>query len=130
MVMSYSRVLGHASTLAEQIQVASASDASSICVWQRDPARGSVEVHDVRPTAERRMQLGEFDLFIDVGAEAQLRDLRANGLPNETGGCLLYTSQQRSGASKAYIQWMCLASMTLPLPGASPESQTRDQMVC
>ncbi len=89
MVMSYSRVLGHASTLAEQIQAASASDASSICVWQRDPKSGSVEVHDVRPTAERRMQLGKFDLFIDAGAEAQLRDLRANGLPNETGGVLL-----------------------------------------
>ena len=89
MVMPYSRVIGHASTLAEQIQAASASTAASIRVWQRDPARGSVEVHDVQPDTERRMQLGEFDLFIDAGAEAQLRDLRATGLPNETGGVLL-----------------------------------------
>ena len=89
MVMSYSRVMGHASTLAEQIQAASASTAASIRVWQRDPVRGSVEVYDVQLDTERRMQLGEFDLFIDAGAETQLRDLRAAGLPNETGGVLL-----------------------------------------
>ena len=89
MVMPYSRVMGHASTLAEQIQAASASAAASIRVWQRDPARGSVEVHDLLPDTERRMQLGEFDLFIDAGAEARLRDLRSSGLPNETGGVLL-----------------------------------------
>lgn len=89
MVMPYSRVMGHASTLAEQIQAASASTAASIRIWQLDPTRGSVEVHDVQPRTEKRMQLGEFDLFIDAGAEAQLRDLRAAGLPNETGGVLL-----------------------------------------
>lgn len=89
MVMPYSLVMGHASTLAEQIQVASASPDASIRVWQRDVARGAVAVHDVQPATERRMQLGEFDLFIDAGAEAQLRDLRASGLPNETGGVLL-----------------------------------------
>jgi len=89
MVMPYSRVMGHASTLTEQIQAASSSPAASIRVWQRDPARGAVDVHDVQPNTERRMQLGEFDLFIDAGAEIQLRDLRATGLPNETGGVLL-----------------------------------------
>ncbi len=89
MVMPYSLVMGHASTLAEQIQVVSASPDASIRVWQRDVARGAVAVHDVQPATERRMQLGEFDLFIDAGAEAQLRDLRASGLPNETGGVLL-----------------------------------------
>lgn len=89
MVMPYSLVMAHASTLAEQIQVASASPDASIRVWQRDVARGAVAVHDVQLATERRMQLGEFDLFIDAGAEAQLRDLRASGLPNETGGVLL-----------------------------------------
>lgn len=89
MVMPYSLVMGHASTLAEQIQVASASPDASIRVWQRDAARGALAVHDVQPATERRMQLGEFDLFIDAGAEAQLRDLRASDLPNETGGVLL-----------------------------------------
>ncbi len=89
MVMPYSLVMGHASTLAEQIQVASASPAASIRVWQRDAARGAVDVHDVQPATERRMQLGELDLFIDAGVEVHLRDLRASGLPNETGGVLL-----------------------------------------
>ncbi len=89
MVMPYSRVMRHASTLAEQIQAASASAAASIRIWQLDPTRGAVEVHDVATNTERRMQLGAFDLFIDAGAEAQLRDMRAAGLPNETGGVLL-----------------------------------------
>lgn len=89
MVMPYSRVMVHASTLAEQIRPTSAAGVASIRVWQRDPESGAVEVHDVQPNAERRMQLGDFDLFIDAGAEGQLRDLRMKGLPNETGGVLL-----------------------------------------
>jgi len=60
-----------------------------IRIWQRDPVRGAVEVHDVPVATERRMQLGEFALFIDVGAEQQLRDMRTKGFPNETGGVLL-----------------------------------------
>lgn len=89
MVMPYSRIMGQASTLAEQIPLAAASDASLIRIWQRDPLRGFVEVHDVPTEPERRMALGEFDLFIDDGAKQQLRGLRAKDLPNETGGVLL-----------------------------------------
>lgn len=88
-VMPYSRILGHASTLAEQIQAASAREDASIRIWQRDPVRGAVEVHDVPVLPERRIALGEFDLFIDDGVEQQLRELRRRGFPNETGGVLL-----------------------------------------
>lgn len=89
MVMPYSRIMGQASTLAEQIPMAAARDEALIRVWQRDPARGVVEVHDVPVVPERLMKLGEFDLFIDAGVEQQLRDLRTKGFPNETGGVLL-----------------------------------------
>ena len=89
MVMPYSRIMGQASTLAEQIPLAAACNASLIRVWQRDPLRGIVKVHDVSVMPERRMELGDFDMFIDAGAEQQLRELRAKGLPNETGGVLL-----------------------------------------
>ncbi|MBC3926751.1 ThiF family adenylyltransferase [Undibacterium sp. CY21W] len=89
MVLPYSRIMGQASTLAEQIPVAAAQDGAMIRIWQRDPVRGAVEVHDVPVTTERHMQLGEFTLFIDTGVEQQLRDMRTKGFPNETGGVLL-----------------------------------------
>jgi integrative and conjugative element protein (TIGR02256 family) len=89
MVMPYSRIMGQASTLAEQVPLAAASEEAMIRVWQRDPVQGGVKVHDVLALSERRMALGEFDLFIDAGVEQQLRDLRAKGFPSETGGVLL-----------------------------------------
>ncbi|AIJ46960.1 hypothetical protein O987_14220 [Comamonas testosteroni TK102] len=89
MVLPYSRIMGQASTLAEQIPAAVAQNGAMIRIWQRDPIRGAVEVHDVSVATERRMQLGEFALFIDVGVEQQLRDMRTKGFPNETGGVLL-----------------------------------------
>jgi len=89
MVLPYARIMGQASTLAEQIPAAVAQDGAMIRIWQRDPVRGAVEVHDVPVATERRMQLGEFALFIDEGAEQQLRDMRTKGFPNETGGVLL-----------------------------------------
>ncbi len=88
-VMPYSRILGQASTLAEQIRAAATRENALIRVWQRDPFRGAVEVHDVPVLPERRIALGDLNLFIDDGVEQQLRDLRQQGLPNETGGVLL-----------------------------------------
>lgn len=88
-VMPYSRILGQASTLAEQIQTAAAREDALIRIWRRDPLRGAVEVHDVPVFPERRIPVGELDLFIDDGVEEQLRDLRRRGFPNETGGVLL-----------------------------------------
>lgn len=88
-VMPYSRVLGQASTLAEQVQATVAREQASIRIWQRDPVRGAVEVHEVPVLPERCFALGELGLFIDDGVEKQLRDLRQQGFPNETGGVLL-----------------------------------------
>ena len=89
MVMPYSRIMGQASTLAEQIPMAAAQESAVIRVWQRDLIRGSVDVHDVPVASETRMSLGDFDLFVDAGVELQLRELRTQGFPNETGGILL-----------------------------------------
>ena len=51
--------------------------------------RGVVEVHDVPVLPERRIALGELDLFIDDGVKQHLRELRRQEFPNETGGVLL-----------------------------------------
>lgn len=89
MVMPYSRIMGQASTLAEQVPLTAACEEAMIRIWQRDPIRGCVEVYDVPAVSEHRLSLGEYDLFIDAGAEQQLRELRRNEFPNETGGVLL-----------------------------------------
>jgi hypothetical protein len=89
MVMPYSRIMGHASTLAEQIQVMASQDEALIRIWQRDPQRGSVEVYVVPVAPERCLAFGELNLFIDSGVEQELRGLRQEGFPNETGGVLL-----------------------------------------
>jgi len=60
-----------------------------IRIWQRDAVRGAVQVHDVPVATERCMPLDEFALFIDANVEQQLRDMRTQGFPNETGGVLL-----------------------------------------
>lgn len=89
LVMPYSLILGQASTLAEQIQLAAASESSLIRVWQRHPQSGNVDVHDAPVAPERKIELGELDLYIDDGVEQELRALRQQELPNETGGVLL-----------------------------------------
>lgn len=89
MVMPYPRILGHASTLAEQIQIAAACENALIRVWQRDPVRSAVEVHDIQVLHERCIPLGDLEVFIDDGVEQQLRGMRRHGLPDETGGLLL-----------------------------------------
>ncbi|MDN7805803.1 ThiF family adenylyltransferase [Burkholderia gladioli] len=89
MVLPYSRIMGHASTLAEQVPIAFAQETAVIRAWQRNPDDGTVAVHDVPTCAEHRLALGDFDLFIDSGVEEQLKAARTRAFPNETGGALL-----------------------------------------
>lgn len=89
LVLPYSRIQAHASTLAEQVPLASALPDSSIRIWQRDPKSGSVAVHSVPVHAERRLSFGEHELFMDDGLEDSLRAQRKAKLPHETGGVLL-----------------------------------------
>lgn len=89
LVLPYSSVMALASTLAEQVQVAALSENAQIRIWQRDPALGSIAVHDVSVTEEQRLELDELKLYIDEGTLEQLRSLRQQAFPNETGGVLL-----------------------------------------
>lgn len=88
-VMPYSRIVAHAGSLAEQIQIAAKCNEALIRVWQRDPLRGSVEVYDVPPLSEQCLEFGDLNLYIDDGVLQQLQLLRQKALPNETGGVLL-----------------------------------------
>lgn len=89
LIMPYSRVMVHASTLAEQVQAAATCEDAMIRVWQRDPARGGMEVHDVPVKEEQRFGFDGLNLYIDEGVLERLRQLRQQGFPNETGGVLL-----------------------------------------
>lgn len=89
MVLPYSRVLGHASNLAEQVRLAAGHSIPSIRVWSRDPDTGSVTTHGVPVFPEKHFHFADLVLFIDEGIEQKLRALRAKKAPSETGGVLL-----------------------------------------
>ncbi|BDT72754.1 hypothetical protein os4_22990 [Comamonadaceae bacterium OS-4] len=89
MVMPYPRVMAHASTLAEQVQIASALSDPVIRIWQRHPVSGAVALYEVPVFPERKLAFDNLDLYFDAGVEAKLKALREAALPNETGGVLL-----------------------------------------
>lgn len=88
-VLPYSRILAHAATLAEQVQWTVNQPEASIRIWSRDPEMGSVTAHTVPIHPERRLDFGDFDLFIDQGVELALHKQRAQHAPHETGGVLV-----------------------------------------
>ena len=89
MVLPYSRVLGHAGNLADQIQLASQDQDALIRVWTRDTMSGAVVTNTVPVFPEVAHSFGELTLYIDDGVIAHLRELRNSCSPNETGGVLI-----------------------------------------
>lgn len=88
-VMPYSRIVGYAGILVEQIQQADASAAALIRVWSRAVETGEIVVYDVPVVSECCMKFGELELFFDKGLEEKLRAMRLGCFPSETGGVLL-----------------------------------------
>jgi len=88
-VLAYSRIQAHASTLAEQVPLASAQAEARIRIWQRDPESGATVVHTVPVHDEEHRRIGEFDAFLDEGVKQSLRAMRRSQLPDETGGVLV-----------------------------------------
>lgn len=88
-VLAYSRIQAHVSTLAEQVPLAAAKAEARICIWQRDPDSGATSVHTVPVHDEERRRIGEFDAFLDEGVKQSLRAMRRSQLPQETGGVLV-----------------------------------------
>jgi len=88
-VMPYSAILGHASTLAEQIILAVTRSEALIRIWERDSKTGAVNVHDIVPCAEIQYDLQDFTLYMDLDTKAHLHAMREEHLPNETGGILV-----------------------------------------
>lgn len=89
MALPMSRIVVHAGNLAEQIQAATLSGDASIRVWERDPVTGGVDVHAVPVECELAMSFGDLTLYVDDGAIADMRALRTQHMPCETGGVLM-----------------------------------------
>lgn len=87
--LPYSRVLAHASTLAEQVIEAISRREATLHVWQRNPRNASVTCVDIPVQGEQSVQLNELTAFYDAGLLAHLTRLRNENLPRETGGVLL-----------------------------------------
>lgn len=87
--MPYSRVMVHASTLAEQVMLNTQADAARIRVWDRDAQTGGISTYEIEPIPERQLDFGDLAVFFDEGLAAHLNVLRLSALPNETGGVLL-----------------------------------------
>jgi len=89
MVMPYSRILGHAATLSEQIRLLANHPDAAIRVWSKDEISGEVTSNRIDVYPERQIPMDGLDLFIDEGLIAKMNDLRNAALPNETGGIIL-----------------------------------------
>lgn len=88
-ILPYSRVVNHATTLAEQVQLVTEQPESRIRIWVRDPEAGAIRAYEVPVHGERVLSLDDLDVFIDYGVEEKLHALRAEAAPGETGGVLL-----------------------------------------
>lgn len=88
-VMPYSRVMTHASTLSEQVQYAITVPSALIRIWSRNPESGTVTFHDEPVHSERSLDFGNLVVYYDEGVEKRLIELRNAALPKETGGVLL-----------------------------------------
>lgn len=88
MVLPYARVMLMASVLADELPRLRRQDEAVIRVWDRTAA-GGVAVYDVSAMAERSFELGDLHVYLDIGLEQELRELRQAALPTETGGVLL-----------------------------------------
>lgn len=88
-VLPYSHIMVQAGALVEQVQRAASRPEAAIRVWSRDPDSGVVDLHEVPVSPERCLRFGDLNVFIDLGLEQKLRSLRAERVPDETGGILL-----------------------------------------
>lgn len=89
LVLPYSKIMAHAALLAEQIQRIAASPVAELKVWHRNPTTGAVAQSEFQPANEIEYSFQGMHVYLDAEIVQKLRHLRAESLPNETGGVLL-----------------------------------------
>ncbi|RKG29813.1 ThiF family adenylyltransferase [Acinetobacter tianfuensis] len=88
-VLPYSKIMGQACTVAEQIQNLALLPEAFIKIWQREPETGATYAYNFPVHLESFFSLDDITLFIDNGVLDLLFQMRKQCLPNETGGVLL-----------------------------------------
>ena len=79
----------HAATLVRQLRIKSHKSDAVIRVWHTDPGTGAVTVDQIAPAKQLVHNLESLKILWDDGLRTKVRQLRADKLPNETGGVLL-----------------------------------------
>lgn len=88
-VLPYSRIMGHACTIAEQVQNLVSLPEAFIKIWQREAETGTTFAYNFQVQIEHSFPLDDITLYIDNGVAELLFQMRKQCLPNETGGVLL-----------------------------------------
>jgi hypothetical protein len=89
MVLPYSRIMGHAANFAEQIAKAAEQELARISIWRRDSESGSIDKIDLPVCESYTYDRGLLKVVVDEGVVDVMRRLRAEMLPNETGGIVV-----------------------------------------
>jgi len=95
-VLSQEVVQLHGSTLARQVRLLTAKPEAQIRVWSLDDETGALTCESVPVEEPKEATLGEWRVVWDEGLAKKLKSIRAESLPNETGGVILgYVDQKR-----------------------------------
>lgn len=109
------RVALHAALTSPALQEALTSDEALIRMWTADQV-GTVQSFNIPSAAMIERKVGGWKLITDVGLMVKLKELRAVGLPQETGGVLLGTWD--------LVRRIVYVVDTIPAPPDSKKRQT------
>ena len=85
----------HASLLSRQVRLSQAKSGARACVWDVNDETGGVAAHEITISESKEARSDGWTVRWDQGFIEQVRSLRSQALPNETGGILLgYTDHQ------------------------------------
>ncbi|MCD7080624.1 Mov34/MPN/PAD-1 family protein [Pseudomonas sp. MAFF 311095] len=85
----------HASLLSRQVRLSQAKWGARACVWDVNDETGGVAAHEIAISESKEARSDGWTVRWDQGFIEQIRSLRSQALPNETGGILLgYTDHQ------------------------------------
>nr|VFK57006.1 MAG: ThiF family protein [Candidatus Kentron sp. TUN]VFK59865.1 MAG: ThiF family protein [Candidatus Kentron sp. TUN]VFK64902.1 MAG: ThiF family protein [Candidatus Kentron sp. TUN] len=88
-VLSNELIHLHAATLARQVRILSARPDACIRTWELDDKTGALAAHEVPISEPVSLRIDEWRIIWDENLRKKLYDIRAEKLPNETGGILL-----------------------------------------
>ncbi len=79
----------HSAIAAQAVRMSYSSEGAAVRVWHADPSTCAVSIVDVPLFTSHRAQIGGWTVVTDQWLIDHLQQLRAERLPNETGGVLI-----------------------------------------